>query len=483
MGGGGGGYQPNSQDIFQPIASLTPYTGKWRIKARVIDKSGIREWNNARGTGKLFSFTLADSTGEAIRATMFQEGVDKYYEFLENDKVYIFSGGTIKTANKKWSTLPANYEISMDANCYIDGPLQDDNSITRETVHFTQIGKIRTKEANSLVNVLAAVIEVKDVQNLRTKDFREITKRTVIIGDDSNVTTELTLWGDSAHGFVAPPGTVICCKDCKVNEYNQSKSLGTSRDHPPTFPEDQQYQQIPLLRDWYQMYASGQIQPETLTNKTFNEGPKDRRPLGVILSEGMGTKLNDKGDGGIPEFLNVRAWMFNLKTENMVYAACGHCNKKLEGTGDGATYRCNKCMKNVDNLAWRYILNFVIHDHTGQQWVTAFGDSAEGLMGSTVTPPGKLPAAIFQENETNNPGYKEELARALTFRPYVVRLKVQDQKMRDSDEMRLRCTAMRIEPIALDWSKECQQLLADIDRYDTLPVLDGGVQGGGGGFM
>lgn len=55
---------------------------RWVIKARVTNKSAIRTWSNSRGEGKLFSMDLADESGE-IRATVFRDLVDKYYDMIE----------------------------------------------------------------------------------------------------------------------------------------------------------------------------------------------------------------------------------------------------------------------------------------------------------------------------------------------------------------------------------------------------------------
>ncbi|TMW44462.1 hypothetical protein DOY81_010461 [Sarcophaga bullata] len=71
--------------LTHPIASLSPYQNKWVIKARVMSKSSIRTWSNAKGEGKLFSVDLMDDSGE-IRATAFREQCDKYYEFMEVDR-------------------------------------------------------------------------------------------------------------------------------------------------------------------------------------------------------------------------------------------------------------------------------------------------------------------------------------------------------------------------------------------------------------
>ena len=59
---------------------------RWRIRARVTQKSDIRTWSNSRGEGRLFSMNLIDESGE-IRATGFTDVVDKFYTMLEVNKV------------------------------------------------------------------------------------------------------------------------------------------------------------------------------------------------------------------------------------------------------------------------------------------------------------------------------------------------------------------------------------------------------------
>ena len=49
-------------------------------------KSSVRNWSNSRGEGRLFSVNFLDESGE-IRATGFNEAVDKFYDLLEVNKV------------------------------------------------------------------------------------------------------------------------------------------------------------------------------------------------------------------------------------------------------------------------------------------------------------------------------------------------------------------------------------------------------------
>lgn len=45
----------------------------WIIKAKVTNKGSVRNYNNAKGPGKLFNFELADIHGSQIQVTCFND--------------------------------------------------------------------------------------------------------------------------------------------------------------------------------------------------------------------------------------------------------------------------------------------------------------------------------------------------------------------------------------------------------------------------
>ena len=55
--------------------------------------------------------------GTAIEATMWREVADKYHPLLEEGKVYFFSRGKVKPANKNFSAVRNDYTISFDNQC------------------------------------------------------------------------------------------------------------------------------------------------------------------------------------------------------------------------------------------------------------------------------------------------------------------------------------------------------------------------------
>jgi replication factor A1 len=62
---------------------------------------------------------LLDSFGTQIRGTFFREAVDMFYDLIQKDSVYFMSNGRLKAANKQFSSIPNEYEITFDKNSII----------------------------------------------------------------------------------------------------------------------------------------------------------------------------------------------------------------------------------------------------------------------------------------------------------------------------------------------------------------------------
>ena len=102
-----------------PIEGLSPYSNNWTIKARVTQKSEIRNWSNPRGEGKLFSATFMDETAE-IRGTGFNLVVDQLYDKLQEGKVYYISKARVNLAKKKFNNVANDYELALEKNTEVE---------------------------------------------------------------------------------------------------------------------------------------------------------------------------------------------------------------------------------------------------------------------------------------------------------------------------------------------------------------------------
>jgi hypothetical protein len=141
----------------------------------VTAKSDIRRWNNAKGEGTLFSVDLLDEQGSEIRGTFFKELVDKFYTMLDTGRVFLFSGpwathyalssledsmpgiapkltcditlcvpmrvspgGRLKVAQKQYTSLKNDYEITFDNTTTIT-QVEDEGKIQVAHYNFKQV--------------------------------------------------------------------------------------------------------------------------------------------------------------------------------------------------------------------------------------------------------------------------------------------------------------------------------------------------------
>jgi replication factor A1 len=122
---------------------------RWAIKARVTNKSNIRTYTNAKGEGKLFNVEFIDTTGE-IRASGFNEQVDKFYDLLELDRVFYVSRCQLKAANKQYSKLENDYEMTFSNDTVIE-PCNEEDSVPHMNLHLVKLCEMPHKNANDFV--------------------------------------------------------------------------------------------------------------------------------------------------------------------------------------------------------------------------------------------------------------------------------------------------------------------------------------------
>lgn len=89
------------------------------VCGRVTGKGDKRSWSNARGEGSLFSCDLLDDKSTPIRATFFRDGVDKFFDVIQKGGTYYMSGGKLKAADKRFSSIKNDYEITFDGHATI----------------------------------------------------------------------------------------------------------------------------------------------------------------------------------------------------------------------------------------------------------------------------------------------------------------------------------------------------------------------------
>ena len=138
--------QPAQNHIF--ISNLNPYISGWAIICRIINKSSMKEYTSSfvksgSRSSHYFTIDLRDKSGE-ISAVFFGEAAELWYNKLQHESVYIFSGGKIKIQDKYRSPRVNNdLQIIFGANCHIQA-VANDVTIPRVTYTFISLRDAQT---------------------------------------------------------------------------------------------------------------------------------------------------------------------------------------------------------------------------------------------------------------------------------------------------------------------------------------------------
>eukprot|EP00538_Stauroneis_constricta_P011346 CAMPEP_0119557696 /NCGR_PEP_ID=MMETSP1352-20130426/9280_1 /TAXON_ID=265584 /ORGANISM="Stauroneis constricta, Strain CCMP1120" /LENGTH=643 /DNA_ID=CAMNT_0007604835 /DNA_START=186 /DNA_END=2117 /DNA_ORIENTATION=- len=439
------------------ISALNMYQNRWTIKARVVSKSDVRTWSNAKGQGSLFSAELLDKSKTDIRCTFFKEAVDKFYNMLTVGSVYTFSGGRLKVANMQYNTCKSNMEITFDQNAEIH--LQNDaDDIAAQSFDFVKIEEIEQVDANKTVDVIGVVQEIGQVNNIiAKKSGKEMTKRDVTIADDSGAQIRITLWGRDGATFEenCELHQVVAFRRARVSDYGGKTLSGSSGGTfvEPPVPRTNE------LRTWWESNGSSAPVAKSLSSSGGSGGSMgsfaDRKVISDIKALNLGYGENNKAD-----YLSFKAHFTFLKKDKeggAWYTACPNKNEpcrnrcKVTQTTDGH-WQCDRCQGTFPDCDRKWIFSAIVGDSTSCAWVSIFDEQATQLFnGATAN-------EVFAEFE-NQDVYDSHFARA-EHTEWIFKCRVKNEMV--NEEPRLKTQVVRMEPV--NYLAECNEMLAALQK-------------------
>jgi replication factor A1 len=382
--------QTAPQMSFMPISEISSYCPKWTICGRVTNKGPMRTFakkGGGGGDGKVFHVELLDANGGEIRASFFNEAVDKFHDLLQVGKCYTLSKGNVKVANKQYNNTNHRYEIIFDKIAEV-AEVKDDTSIAAVNFNFTDLRTLQNKTLPATIDLCGIISGFQPYVSFTSKEGRELVKREITVADDTGNSIVVAIWGDRAKQedakFSEHP--VVALKSVLVKEFQKSRNgslMAQGGIHfKPTAPEAEKVQ-----RWWTEGGKSQSI--TSLSQAGDGSGMISSRMQNGRSCSFAEMKLAADQVGQAPEMYTVVCRLALVQTQKqgepqpLHYTACAEpkegnrlpCNRRLDEGGFCAS--CNRAGKAVE----RFNTRCKFADYGDSGWITTFHEGSAAVLG------------------------------------------------------------------------------------------------------
>jgi len=273
---------------------------------------------------------------------------------------------------------------------------------------------------------------------------KTILKRDVLLVDnsgpnESGLSINMVLWGNSAERFTFTEDDVIVIRNARVTNFN-GKSVAASAN--TQFYVDESLQETKILREWVR-------KKHPINFIQVNHYP--------IMSVAEARELLEKDVNRIVYFQTIGT-VVNLKHDQLAplyYNACCNpeCLKKVVYEAKTNMWICEKCNQSHAKPNIRYILSIIIADYSGSLWANIFNEVSETIVGRS--------AASIQALKSENEAAISIIFQSAISKSFVMKMKLYNSFFQDDYQMRT--NILHLEDI--DFVKESSWLLEQISEY------------------
>ncbi len=136
--------------------------------------------------------------------------------------MYLFSKGTVKPANQKFTSIKNDYSLTFGPYADIS-EVKDDGDIVETSFDFVSLKQIKDMIQEGSVDVIGIVNSISEVTEVKLKTGNSKAKRVIDILDNSakeGMLISFTIWGDLCTSLQVKEGDVIGIKGGKVSFYS-----------------------------------------------------------------------------------------------------------------------------------------------------------------------------------------------------------------------------------------------------------------------
>ena len=388
----------NIKKYYTLLKELTTFSRDFILLVRILKKSEIkifetRNINNTNiltGQGKLFYFIVLDKEGNEMQCTCFNKSVDKFYNLIEENKIYEIKGGYVKINDKKYTRIKSDYKIVLDENSTITRKKEDNSIVKINHLNIINISDLQNLKIYTIVDICAVVLESTEIVVKSTKNGLQPLKK-VILGDTSKYKVELSLWRMHSQTNIKI-GDILLINNVKIGEY-KGRNLSTFEEtsikiNPSPTKENKEYAlYINNLKQFIEENKEGVFKKsdffsdfEKLYQHKLQKYQEENNFNSIYISDIL--KSLDENENQNNCYKITATVTQIIHNEKNFYIGCNDkmCKKKLLYDFIKKEYHCPGCGKKTKKLTYYYTLNLRIKDASYEFWIDIFGKTAENIM-------------------------------------------------------------------------------------------------------
>jgi replication factor A1 len=390
-----------------PLKQLTTFSKDFKIQVRIIKKTDVKNYSTQQKTpGSVFSFVIQDEDGDEMQITCFNKAVNKFYDIIRENKIFLITGGYVKLNDRKFTSVKSDYKIVIDENTRVE-EVEDDGSIQQLKFDFVKLSNLSNLPLYAVIDVIGYVKECGELIIKNTKNGDQPMKKLILV-DDSGWKAECSLWRIFAHTEVHT-NQIIALKNVKIGEFN-GRNVSTFEESvvlldPPYLKEAE------IIRNFvenftgeYRAFNSKDVAGNNEHGGKYTKVLYMKEVLEIIDDTTNDDKLNQ---------MKIKATVTQLiHNDKNFYAGCLdlNCKKKLQHDSHG--WNCVSCNKTYIKPNYYYTLSIRVKDCSFEYWIDMLGTVAEKFMKITAE---EYKDILYDRNEAR----LREISNEIEFRTFI----------------------------------------------------------------
>jgi len=320
-----------------------------------------------------------------MQCTCFNKAADKFFDVIEEDKLYEIKGGYVKINDRKFTRNKSDYKIVLEENSVITEKV-DNGLIKKKPMNITLIKDIQSLKLYTVIDLCCIVLDVGEKVMKNTRNGYQPLKK-ITIGDISQYKIELSLWRMHSQWEVNK-GDILLLHNVKVGEF-KGRNVSTFDDTSYKINPSDSYECVKNLEDFLKNKRTNLenyfLELENLNEIKLQKAKElEESTFCTVHIRDVLEYLDDIDD--VINISKISATVTQIMhNEKNFYMGCNdrNCKRKLI-LEENNEFFCPNCRRKTKNPNYYYTLSLRVKDASCEQWIDIFGKTAENIMQYTA---------------------------------------------------------------------------------------------------